>query len=226
MSLKQCTECSNEVSSKAKKCPHCGAPVKNGVNGWLIILGLFFILPLIGKIGASPHSSYVSNTIHNTTPSNTIQTEKPVLIENWRYSSFEDNMTGKKTYRASLDSSNTLHFSFPYEGAQNATLLLRTHPRYGKDVMLSIEKGQFLCNMYDGCSLLIRFDDSPPVTFNASEPADHDSTVLFIENYSGFVGKMMKAKKVRIQANYFREGSPILEFDVSNFDVKRYLPTK
>ena len=69
MALKQCKECHQEVSTKAKRCPHCGVPVKNGVNGWLVILGVFLILPLIGKIGAPPDSSSIQYNTQNTTRS-------------------------------------------------------------------------------------------------------------------------------------------------------------
>ena len=32
MALIKCTECGNEVSTKAKACPNCGAPVKSVSN--------------------------------------------------------------------------------------------------------------------------------------------------------------------------------------------------
>ncbi len=52
MSLSQCTECRNEVSTKATKCPNCGAPIKKkgkvGCLGSIIIIIVALIL--IGKI--------------------------------------------------------------------------------------------------------------------------------------------------------------------------------
>ena len=41
MALKKCKECGKEVSSKAKNCPNCGAPIKKHIStgsGCLIII--------------------------------------------------------------------------------------------------------------------------------------------------------------------------------------------
>lgn len=51
MALKKCKECGQEVSTKADKCPNCGAPVKRkgiGCGGALIIVILFLVaVPVI-----------------------------------------------------------------------------------------------------------------------------------------------------------------------------------
>lgn len=44
MALKSCKECGKEVSSKAEKCPNCGAPVKRKGSGCLGAIGLIFLL--------------------------------------------------------------------------------------------------------------------------------------------------------------------------------------
>jgi len=61
------------------------------------------------------------------------------------------------------ESTNTASFGFPYQGVQHTLLFLRGHPRHGQDVILKIEKGQFQCSSYDGCTVLVRFDDKAPV---------------------------------------------------------------
>lgn len=135
-------------------------------------------------------------------------------------------MSKGSIYSARVMSSNTVNFSFPYSGTQHAALILRTHPRHGKDVIFKIEKGQILCPSYDGCKVLVRFDDQEAVSFNATSTADNSTETLFIKNYSRSVEKMLKAKLVRITANIYQEGSQIFEFDVSNFDQKKYKPKK
>lgn len=127
-------------------------------------------------------------------------------------------------YQAQVSSSNTVDFSFPYSGAQHATLTLRMHPRYGKDLIFSIEKGQFLCPSYEGCNVLVRFDDGDAVTFSAAAPEDNSTETIFIRNYGRFVERMFKAKRVRISANIYQEGAPVFEFDVSSFDQAKYKP--
>lgn len=150
----------------------------------------------------------------------------PFNENRWRYSSSEDPMSSKKSYFARIDSSNTLNFSFPYSGGQNATLMLRTHPQHGKDVIVQIERGQFLCTSYSGCSVLVRFDDKKAVRYRANGPSDNSSTTLFLSNYSGFVSNLMKAKRVRIQAEVYKEGNQFMEFNVEGFDADQYLEKK
>ena len=141
----------------------------------------------------------------------------------WRYYDNEDPMTSKKIYHAFVMSKDYFELDRPYEGRQSAELTLRTHPRWGKDLMLSIKQGQFLCR-YNGCNLTVRFDDGNPITFSASEPEDNSTTILFIDNYSRFVGLMLKSKTVKIQANFYQNGSRVFEFNVAGFDVKAYRP--
>jgi hypothetical protein len=141
----------------------------------------------------------------------------------WIYDQTTDSMTGKISSFAAIDSTNTLNFDFPYSGPQHATLMLRKHPQHGKDIILNIERGQFLCNGYSGCSVLVRFDENKPVRYSASEPSDNSTTTIFLSNYAGFIKSMMKAKHLRIQAEFYQQGNQVLEFDVSSFDEKKYL---
>lgn len=149
---------------------------------------------------------------------------KAAAAEPWSYSQKDDAMSKGKTYYASVSSSNTVKFKFPYSGAQNGELTLRTDPKYGKDVMFSIEKGQILCPSYDECTVLVRFDDEDAVSFTAIGAADNSTETIFIRNYSRFVEKMMKAKRVRISVNIYQEGSPVFDFNVSGFNQDKYRP--
>jgi len=119
-----------------------------------------------------------------------------------------------------------VNFDFPYSGTQHATLTLRTHPRHGKDIIFSIEKGQILCRSYEDCTVLVRFDDEPPSNYSAVGAADNSTETIFIRNYSKFVEKLLKAKRVRIAANIYQQGAPAFEFDVSGFDQGKYKPKK
>lgn len=130
------------------------------------------------------------------------------------------------TYFAQVKSSNTVTFDSPYDGPQHGTLTIRTHPRHGKDVVLSIERGQFLCRSYEDCNILVRFDDEKASTYSAVGPADNSSESIFLRNYQRFVAGMLKAKRVRISAEIYQEGSPVFEFDVSDFDESKYKPSK
>lgn len=142
----------------------------------------------------------------------------------WSYSEADDPMSNGTTYHAVVLSSNTVEFDFPYSGAQNAKLHLRIDPKYGKDVIFSIEKGQILCNSSEDCTVLVRFDDEKATNYSAASAADNSTETIFIRNYARFIEKMLKAKRVRISTNIYQEGAPVFEFDVSGFDQEKYKP--
>lgn len=142
--------------------------------------------------------------------------------QQWSYSADEDAMTSGIRKTASVDSSNTVNFGFPYAGSQHGRLTLRTDPRHGKDAIFRIEQGQILCPSYEGCSVQVRFDNAKPVRFSASGAADHSTEVIFLDDYNGFLSKMKKAKRIRIAVQIYQNGSPMFEFDVSGFDSASY----
>jgi len=146
--------------------------------------------------------------------------------QQWTYSLNEEQMTGGMRKTASVTSSNSVEFGFPYGGAQNGRLTLRTDPRYGKDVIFRIERGQILCISYEGCTVQVRFDDEKPLNFSASAAADHSSETVFIDDYARFLAKMRKAKRVRLSLSIYQNGRPVFDFDVSGFDVEKYQAKK
>jgi hypothetical protein len=63
MALKKCKECGNEVSSQAKTCPKCGAPVPKttALVGCLSVVIVLMVIGGISKaIGGSPSTSSVA----------------------------------------------------------------------------------------------------------------------------------------------------------------------
>lgn len=150
----------------------------------------------------------------------------PVQSANWRYSHSDYEMANGRIHHATALSSNTVDFGFPYGGAQRGTLFLRTHPKHGKDVILSIEKGQFLVRSYENSKALVRFDDGDPITYKVVGAEDHSTTSVFFRDYHGFVSRMLKARRVRISVPVYQQGSPVFEFEVSGFDTNAYLEQK
>ena len=70
MSLKNCKECGNSVSSKAEKCPHCGNPIKQKSScfstGCLIVIILFALAYFIGTILPNDQASSYTKNYTNT----------------------------------------------------------------------------------------------------------------------------------------------------------------
>ena len=140
----------------------------------------------------------------------------------WSYFSSDDPMASRPSHTASIQSENTVQFDFPYQGAQHATLTLRNHPSYGRDVFLTIERGQILCLSFEDCSIRVRFDEGPAERWSGSGSSDNSSTIVFIRGYSRFMERMKRAKVVRVQIPVYEEGSPTFEFRVGGFDAGRY----
>lgn len=231
--MTKCKECGNQISTKADACPKCGAKqvhTSGCAKVVLIFVGLLVVVMVIGQCSrqTSDVSSSAATSDTTTTPAPQIATPPPapVLGSQWTYRKMEDPMANGASFVALVQSKNTVEFGFPYSGPQHATLTLRTHPRYGKNVILSIERGQFLCRSYEDCTILVRFDDQNSQSYSAVGAADNSTETIFIRNYARFLSSMQKAKTVRIAANIYQQGAPAFEFNVSGFDASKYEPKK
>jgi hypothetical protein len=190
-----------------------------------IFLGLLG-LGLIGQFIGGGSGTGVGTSTSVSTPDKPSVAAPVVPDSQWSYSHADDAMSKGTTYYAVVSSTNTVEFKFPYAEAQHAKLSLRTNPRNGKDIIFSIERGQILCRSYEDCTVLVRFDDEPATDYSAVGAADNSTETIFIRNYGRFIGKILKAKRVRISTNIYQEGAPVFEFDVSGFDLNKYKPSK
>jgi hypothetical protein len=232
MALAKCRECGAEVSDAAKTCPKCGIdkPIKKMSLLTKLLLGLIGLGVIsqfmAGGSSKPPASSSASEKTSNTpTAAATQAATDPVAVQvgsQWNYSHVPDAMSKGTTHHAIVISSNTVEFKFPYSGEQHGRLNLRIDPKYGKDVIFSIEKGQILCHSYEDCSVLVRFDEEPAMKFSGVGSADNSTESVFIRNYDKFTSKLAKAKIVRISTNIYQEGAPVFEFDVRGFDHQKY----
>jgi hypothetical protein len=132
----------------------------------------------------------------------------------WNYDESPERMGRGTIKTASVWSLNEINFDFPYTGAQRGMLQIRIHPRFGKDVTLSVKKGQILCGLYN-CMVAVRFDNGKPQNYTAVPPADHSTTMLFLKGYERFVASARKSKKVYIEAQFYQQGVRVFEFDIS-----------
>lgn len=123
---------------------------------------------------------------------------------------------GRTRSFARVTSIDTLLFGFPYQGAQHGILTIRKAPQWGLNIILSIERGQFVCNSQT-CTVNVRFDKGPVRHFAATGPSDYSTTVLFLQNERRFLSLMQKARTVDIEATFFQEGSQTFQFNVEGF---------
>jgi hypothetical protein len=228
MSNVGCMSCGHANPADSKICENCGIPLvtRSATSPALKLVAalgvLFAVIVVVVAILNDSHKTRVrpqtGTVLPSTDSSGTASRDPATAIDatprsNWEYVEREDKMTGQTTRSAQLTSSNTVNFAFPYNGAQHATLLLR-RKRGGDDVMLIIEKGQFLCG-YGGCSVTVRFDEKTPRRFRAAGPEDNSTTVLFINNERSFIAEAKKAKIIRIEAVIYQNGSPVFEFETA-----------
>lgn len=232
MAMTKCKECGSEISTKAEACPKCGAKVTKSsgcataIIGFIGLIALFSVLSRCTSSNTNHTLTSQTSTTSTNQESSTPAPAPPPLDSQWSYEQSDDPMAKGTTHIAAVQSKNTVEFDFPYNGPQRAMLALRTHPRYGKDVVFKIERGQFLCRSYEDCTILVRFDDQKAQSFSAIGSSDNSTETIFIRNYSRFVSGMQKAKTVRIAAEIYQQGAPVFEFDVSGFDQSKYKPSK
>jgi len=165
----------------------------------------------------SNQKSNTGDTTKSTTATTTTTTTKSTAAVDsskiWTYLADTDKMTSKLTYQATVTSLNKLNFDAPYEGGSTAAAIIRN--KAGKnEIILSIDKGQFICDVSDGCAINVRFDNDPAIKFQGSEPSDGSSTVLFIEAPKKFIADVKKAKKMIVQAEFYESGLKEMEFNV------------
>lgn len=230
MALEKCTERGHQTGNSADKSPNREAKVPRPSWVTKIVAGFFGLvfLSMLMRQGL-PESTTPSASSAGATSRPAVsqppeqraelerlrrEQEAQALGLTWRYDEFSEQM-GRGTVRlAQVNSLNEVNFDFPYRGAQRGTLTLRSHPKYGKDVILFIEKGQFLCAI-DECTVAVRFDDGRAQNYSAMGPADHSTTSLFIRGHDRFVSAAKKAKRVAIEAHFYQAGTRVFEFDIS-----------
>lgn len=132
----------------------------------------------------------------------------------WEYEEQADAMGRGGVKTALVTSTNTFNLNFPYKGEQHAIVMIRKHPKHGKNIVFAIEHGQLICD-YDDCAITVRFDNNKPMRFSANKPADHSTTAFFLEGFDRFISSAKKSKRLQIEVVFFQQGGRILEFDIT-----------
>ena len=209
------------VSQGKQPVPEGMSPTKLIVGSVFVLFGLMFIILMLDRSAGTRAADPVSNSTapkESTPPPEVAKPSPPPKPEpgsQWSYSTDQDRM-GRKLSFAEVTSTNTLAFGFPYQGSQHGSILIRKSPQSGTNVMFRIERGQFICGI-ESCTINVRFDDGPIQKFSATEPSDHGTTTLFIDNETRFLSQLRKAKILRLEATFYQEGRQGLEFDVEGF---------
>lgn len=193
----------------------------HGLSGTIkvvIALFLLFVGAALIKSDLQPETKAEVLTLDSTTEvTNVIEPVKEYTP--WTYDENLDEMTDKKSYFAQTTSTNVLEFEFPYQGGSNFTLTIRKKPGE-TDCYIQVSKGQFLGDFSGDRTLRLRFDDANPVNYSYSMASDGSSDLVFINNVQGFISRLKKSKRLKVEAEFYQEGRQIMEFDVSNLEWK------
>jgi len=147
-----------------------------------------------------------------------IKFDELTVTHAWNHQSRTDPMSGKVVRLATIEAKTNLHLR-GRDGIDNTpTITIRRNPDKSIDAMVQINRGQFVCRV-SGCQLSVRFDEAPPVSFNAVEPADYSSKTLFLVPGDRFLKKLERAKVVRVEATLFQEGNHVMEFHVAGLKM-------
>ena len=142
--------------------------------------------------------------------------EQDIPSPSWVYSQGEDPM-GRGQYKiAQVESLNTINFSFPYQGAQHASFKLQKGGRGGPSAWLQLEHANFISS----APIYARFDGGEPQRFSVAQTSDYktDRVGFDGEGYNRFMKQLRRARKLRIEATFYQQGTRVFEFEVHGLD--------
>lgn len=140
----------------------------------------------------------------------------------WAYNRSTDLETSTNVYHAMIESENLVNLAAPYDGEQRGQLYFRTHPRYGRQIYLQLERGSLVCPTIGGCTVGVQFDDEPQIQWEATRVGDLSAQMVFLVEHDAFIRRVMDAGTLRIQPTAFPDERPVFEFEVSGFEYDLY----
>lgn len=217
MSTKPCRKCRREVSTSASNCQNCGATtgkLTRAIKAAMVAGAAIFItntsIQLYKEQARNKKAS--SDRYQQSSAQEESKTKR-----GWVYTEEPDAM-GRGTIKiASLKSENTIEFERPYARPQHATLTVRSHPSFGVDAIISIERGQFICQTAS-CFTAARFGKLKPTKIEMQRPEDHSSTALFFSDSKDFIAKLKKSDHLMVEATFFQEGTRVMSFDTKGLN--------
>jgi len=134
----------------------------------------------------------------------------------WSYSSSKDDISSRNIISAATTSTNSVNFSPPYDGGSTLQIYVRNHPRSGVDVILSVSRGQIVCDVSDGCPIMAAFDGGKPQRFTGRVPSDYSSSALFVSPSGRFIDNLRRSSRAVIEVGFYQEGQQQFTFNTKN----------
>lgn len=110
-------------------------------------------------------------------------------------------------------------------GEQRSTMSIHFNSAKPSALHFRVKDGDFLCtgapgkHSYHECMIAVRFDDRPAQLQRFMTPSDGSMTIIELDTGDavnvGVLNDLLTAKMLRIQPTIYRNGSPVLEFDLT-----------
>ena len=189
--------------------------MKENQEKWIkIVLGVICAMCVTLAVSTSCGGEGGKNNTTQTTESKTDTTESESVEENlatkgtaWDISTEKDEMYNSTSVWASLTSNNTSQFANSIGGDTYLKLIVRHIKKFGTDVCLQVETGQFFGSEYYGTDHInVKFDDGAVRKYKFNESSNGSSDVIFIDKAQDFISHLKKAKVILIEAPFYNEG--------------------
>lgn len=204
MALIKCKECKKEISSKAKKCPHCG--VKIGTSLLVkVILGLFLLM-VLGNLAKT-----------NSSDAPVVSSSKPVPKDNWQISRSVSEMSNTKTIIIGISAESPIQ---AWLSTPTPKLIIRCKEK-STDVFVNTgTAAQPEYGNYDSATVRLKLDDDTPYKEEWNESTDKEA--LFAPRAVNLARKLVKAKKFLFEFTPHNANPQIAKFDLNG--IEKYLP--
>lgn len=219
---KYCPRCAASLNREMVSCPPSGKGRRTGsvLKGIFVFLMIPVFVFAVGYLKPPRFNSVKPEKIVRNDLKTGAEAGHGNIRTRWNYEKYPDEKGTGQVSTASVVSRNTVEFKSSDQGAQHAVLTLHKHPKYGNEVILSIEKGRFLVGA-SGAYSNVCFDNNPVIEFSIEQARDNKSTHVVLKGYDEFVTEMKKSSKVKIEMPFKDEGTHVFEFIVAglkNFD--------
>lgn len=185
-------------------------------KGCLWAIAIFFIyIIVINLIGMHTEKDIAS--VYNDVDTTSVAKEKSIKSsekKGWTHTEEKDEMRGGTDTYDFITSDNAVDFGFPYNGGSSLHIVIRHSIKYGTDVYLSINKGQFSGNEYSNDNYVsIKFDNGEIKKYYFNEPSDGSTSTVFLRKEKELIAKFKTAKNIMIEAPFFQEGRRVFKFN-------------
>jgi len=184
---------------------------------------LFLSIVFIGGSCSDNFDKILNSKVDTTNAPFILKVDTTVVTRNlsgknevWSYNEYIDKMDGEKIFFARVNSTNEVQLEAPYDGGSTFTLGIRKRKSESCDVFLVVSKGQFIISSIGDIKARIKFDNEAPFNITISETSDFKSNKIYLGSVQKIIQKLLKAKKVIIEAEFYQNGNVQAEFDVNN----------